>query len=37
MTDIRTPPPDSVFRISRTVDVPLDRVWQAYLAQTPRP
>jgi uncharacterized protein YndB with AHSA1/START domain len=33
MTDTRTPPPDSVFRISRTVDAPLDRVWQAYTDQ----
>lgn len=33
MTDTRTPPPDSVFRISRTVDAPLDRVWKAYTDQ----
>jgi uncharacterized protein YndB with AHSA1/START domain len=33
MTDTRTPPPDSVFRISRTVDAPLDLVWQAYTDQ----
>lgn len=33
MSDPYAPPPASIFRISRTMDAPLDRVWKAYTDQ----
>jgi len=35
MTEPKTHGPDAVFRISRTVNGPLDAVWKAYTEQEP--
>jgi uncharacterized protein YndB with AHSA1/START domain len=35
MSDLSPNSPDAMFRISRTVDAPLDAVWKAYTEQEP--